>query len=151
MPGIYSRPPRRAEFAADVRCLLSAADELFALGDLWEGHVHLLADSIEAELQTAREEALRDHKEGAETRKGQQEARKEKMQMQQLIARKHIQVAEVFFECGVHQLFCKILKENSLNASCAALERILGVRHHELHASADFTQHRHICHVQKST
>ena len=154
MPGIYSKPPTRIEFASDIRCLVAAAEERFASGGCWESHVHLLVDEIEAERLKAREEALNEQEEeerqkaredeeklkatdlrlnenkhttDSEIKQTNNKTSKEKIQFQQRIARKDIDVAHVFFECGIHQFFCKILQEKNLNANYAVLQRILGV------------------------
>lgn len=126
MPGIYSKPPRRAEYASDTRCLVQAATERFASGKNWEAYVHTLVDEMEAERNRAREEAFRE----CGVVKGTLELNDsvpQKKKIQQAVARKEMEVAEVFFECGVHEFFCKVLGQAGEEMSSAHTEQLLSV------------------------
>lgn len=144
MPGIYKRPPRRPEFAADLKCALEAAEALLAEGDMRgvEVYVHSVADAVAAERLEARAEAAREWAGEVEEKgnKEEKESKKEKekelnaknnpiqrFKFQQELARKESQVAEAFFDCGVHTLYCRILQQPR-GVSAGAIERILNVR-----------------------
>lgn len=126
MPGIYSKPPRRAEYASDTRCLVQAATERLASGKNWEAYVHTLADEMEAERNRARREAFRECGVVKETSEP-SDSVAQKKKIQQAVARKEMEVAEVFFECGVHEFFCKVLEQANEEMSLAHIEQLLGV------------------------
>lgn len=126
MPGIYSKPPRRAEFASDIRCLVKAATNRLNCEGEWETYVHTLADEIGAERSKARQEALAE----CNMVNGLPELddpAAQRRKLQQLVARKEVEVAEVFFECGIHGFFCKVLEKANESMNPALFERLLGV------------------------
>ncbi|OEH76756.1 hypothetical protein cyc_07272 [Cyclospora cayetanensis] len=114
MPGIYSKPPRRSEFASDICCLVEAATECLRCGGNFESYVQTLADEIEKERNKAREEAVKEcvpQSDTVELSLGHDDdGAKRRAKMQLFIARKEMEVAEVFFECGVHNFFCKVIE-----------------------------------------
>ncbi|KAL8430323.1 hypothetical protein ACSSS7_005991 [Eimeria intestinalis] len=127
MPGIYSKPPRRAEFAADMRCIVEAAAASFTAGEDWTSYVSTLVDELEKERGKARQE-VSEEGEGTEKLKEEKESPGRKTRTyQQLVARKEIEVAEVFFECGIHSLFCNVVERADPSVHPAVFEQILRV------------------------
>ncbi|KAL8432438.1 hypothetical protein Efla_000215 [Eimeria flavescens] len=128
MPGIYSKPPRRAEFASDIRCLLESAAPKLLVDNAWILCVQTLLDEFETERAKARQEAALEKEGGAAAANGlTEEEITNKIKRLQLVARKEVEVAEVFFECGVHEFFCKILETADPSAHSAVFGQILRV------------------------
>ncbi|KAL8274091.1 hypothetical protein Esti_001933 [Eimeria stiedai] len=127
MPGIYSKPPRRVEFAADMRCIVEAAAASFSAGEDWPSYVSTLVDEMEKERAKARQEVSEECENQGEIHESNHRAGGRTKSHQQQVARKEIEVAEVFFECGVHSFFCKVLEEANPSVHLAVFEQILGV------------------------
>ncbi|KAL8447973.1 hypothetical protein Emag_004087 [Eimeria magna] len=127
MPGIYSKPPRRGEFAADMRCLVEAADASFKAGEEWTSYVSMIIDELEKERAKARQEVSEEEKTQKEVEKANDSEERKRKSHQQLVARKEIEVAEVFFECGVHTFFCNAVEQADPSVHPAVLEQILRV------------------------
>ena len=136
MPGIYSKPPRRADFASDIRCLVEAATNAFSCGGQWDAYIQTLADEIEAERSKARQEAFME----CNSAGGMSELKgfpTQRAKLQQVVARKEMEVAEVFFECGVHKFFCKVLEESNESVNPALYSQILNVSREAYPANAE--------------
>lgn len=126
MPGVYSKPPRRAEFASDIHCIIETATECLQSGGKWDAYVHTLVEEIEAERGKARQEISPEYEEKEVSHKS-GDSIAQRTKFRQLVARKEVEVAEVFFECGVHRFFCKLLEKVEHSMNPVVFERILGV------------------------